>query len=60
MKNEIPIVRERIQTVRIIHIYDFMMQKSQHQWYTFHPNKERKTYPTSRSPSVTLLTNGYP
>lgn len=41
MKNEIPIVRERIQTVWIINIYDFMMQKSQHQWYTFHPNKEK-------------------
>lgn len=40
MKNEIPIVRERIQTVWIINIYDFMMQKSQHQWYTFHPNKK--------------------
>lgn len=40
MKNEIPIVRERIQTVWIINIYDFMMQKS-HQWYTFHPNKEK-------------------
>lgn len=37
MKNEIPIVRERIQTVWIIN----MMQKSQHQWYTFHPNKEK-------------------
>lgn len=32
MKNEIPIVRERIQTVWIINIYDFMMQKSQHQY----------------------------
>lgn len=41
MKNEIPIVRERIQRVWIINIYDFMMQKSQHQWYTFHPNKEK-------------------
>lgn len=44
MKNEIPIVRERIQTVWIINIYDFMMQKSQHQWYTFHPNKEKHIF----------------